>query len=77
MCAFPVLPYFSSRWDYSYGAWLRQWSGDAPISLFTQQQCPSPVWKSKLFTWAVYSFYISKYVEYLDTAWLVLKVRTT
>nr|AAL37626.1 long chain polyunsaturated fatty acid elongation enzyme [Isochrysis galbana]APW79686.1 elongation of fatty acids protein [synthetic construct] len=57
-------------WDYGTGAWLRRQTGDTPQPLF---QCPSPVWDSKLFTWTAKAFYYSKYVEYLDTAWLVLK----
>jgi hypothetical protein len=57
-------------WDYGAGAWLRRLTGDAPQPLF---QCPSSVWDSKLFTWTAKAFYYSKYVEYLDTAWLVLK----
>jgi len=57
-------------WDYGTGAWLRRLTGDTPQPLFT---CPSTVWESKLFTWTAKAFYYSKYVEYLDTAWLVLK----
>uniref|UniRef100_A0A7S0IZ45 Elongation of fatty acids protein n=1 Tax=Calcidiscus leptoporus TaxID=127549 RepID=A0A7S0IZ45_9EUKA len=61
-------------WDRGYGEWLRQLSGDsAYVQLFTQEQCPSPVWRSRLFVGSVYAFYYSKYVEYLDTAWMVLK----
>ena len=57
-------------WDYGSGEWLRRLTGDTPQPLF---QCPSRVWDSKLFVWTAKAFYYSKYVEYLDTAWLVLK----
>uniref|UniRef100_A0A7S4F008 Elongation of fatty acids protein n=1 Tax=Chrysotila carterae TaxID=13221 RepID=A0A7S4F008_CHRCT len=60
-------------WDRGYGAWLRELTGDVPAQLFTEAQDPSPVWGSKLFVWSVRAFYYSKYVEYLDTAWMVLK----
>ena len=59
-------------WDRGYGGWLRRLTGDEPIELFTAA-CPSPVWGSKLFVWSVKAFYYSKYVEYLDTAWMLLK----
>ena len=59
-------------WDYGYGGWLRALTGDEAVELYTDT-CPSPVWNSTLFVWAAKSFYYSKYVEYLDTAWLVLK----
>ena len=59
-------------WDYGYGGWLRALTGDKVVELYTNT-CPSPVWESTLFVWAAKSFYYSKYVEYLDTAWLVLK----
>jgi hypothetical protein len=59
-------------WDFGYGDWLRALSGDKVVELYTDA-CPSPVWDSKLFVWAAKSFYYSKYVEYLDTVWLVLK----
>merc|ERR1711892_575436 len=52
--------------------WLRALTGDKVVELYTNS-CPSPVWESTLFVWAAKSFYYSKYVEYLDTAWLVLK----
>lgn len=62
-------------WDRGYGDWLRELSGDKIAGTVTlyQDACPSPVFSSKLFMWAAWSFYFSKYVEYLDTAWLVLK----
>ena len=59
-------------WDYGYGGWLRALTGDQVVELYSNT-CPSPVWESTLFVWAAKSFYYSKYVEYLDTAWLVLK----
>ena len=59
-------------WDYGYGGWLRALTGDKVVELYTNT-CPSPVFDSRLFVWAATSFYYSKYVEYLDTAWLVLK----
>lgn len=51
---------------------LLEWAGDTPAPLYTDA-CPSPVYSSYLFTMAAKLFYYSKYVEYLDTAWLVLK----
>lgn len=57
-------------WDKGTGEWLRSLTGDSPQQLW---QCPSRVWDSKLFLWTAKAFYYSKYVEYLDTAWLVLK----
>ena len=59
-------------WDGGYGAWLRKLTGDTPVMLFTNQ-CPSPVFSSRLFLLAAHVFYWSKVVEFLDTAWLVLK----
>jgi len=59
-------------WDRGYGAALLRWAGDSPVPLYTDS-CPSPVFSSNLFTYAAWAFYYSKYVEYLDTAWLVLK----
>lgn len=59
-------------WDYGYGTRLREWAGDTPAPLYGNV-CPSPVFSSYLFTIAAKAFYYSKYVEYLDTAWLVLK----
>jgi hypothetical protein len=59
-------------WDRGYGASLLAWSGDTPAALYTDA-CPPPVFNSKLFMLAAKAFYYSKYVEYLDTAWLVLK----
>ena len=59
-------------WDRGYGAKLLEWSGDTPVALYGNV-CPSPVFSSKLFMLAAKSFYYSKYVEYLDTVWLVLK----
>merc|ERR1711865_714544 len=59
-------------WDRGYGAGLLKWAGDTPAALYTDA-CPSPVFKSYLFTMAAWAFYYSKYVEYLDTVWLVLK----
>jgi len=59
-------------WDRGYGKPLLDWAGDTPSELYTNS-CPSPVYNSKLFTYAAWAFYYSKYVEYLDTAWLVLK----
>lgn len=59
-------------WDRGYGKFLLEWSGDKPVALYTNQ-CPAPVFESKLFMMAIWAFYYSKYVEYLDTAWLVLK----
>jgi len=59
-------------WDRGYGAALLRWSGDVPATLYGDV-CPSPVFHNKLFMLAAKSFYYSKYVEYLDTAWLVLK----
>eukprot|EP00966_Prymnesium_polylepis_P301879 6974450-Prymnesium_polylepis.1 len=47
--------------------------GDVRPASRAQDSCPSPVFNSKLFVWAAWSFYYSKYFEYLDTAWLVLK----
>jgi hypothetical protein len=35
--------------------------------------CPSPIFRSRLFVAAGWAFYVSKYVEFADTAWLVLK----
>jgi len=59
-------------WDRGYGQWLRDLTGDKVVTLY-QDNCPSPVFESKIFVWVAWSFYYSKYVEYLDTAWLVLK----
>lgn len=59
-------------WDRGYGAALLAWAGDSPSPLYTDA-CPSPLYSSYLFTMAAKAFYWSKYVEYLDTAWLVLK----
>ena len=47
-------------------------SATPPSPLYTDS-CPSPLYSSYLFTTAAKAFYWSKYVEYLDTAWLVLK----
>ena len=59
-------------WDRGYGKPLLDWAGDSQVPLYTNA-CPSPVYGSKLFTVAAKLFYYSKYVEYLDTVWLVLK----
>jgi len=59
-------------WDRGYAQWVRDLTGDQVVTLY-QDACPSPLFSSKLFMWAAWSFYYSKYVEYLDTAWLVLK----
>lgn len=60
-------------WDHGYGDGLRRWAGDAaPAALYTNA-CPPPVFQSWLFVAAAKAFYYSKYVEYLDTIWLVLK----
>jgi len=59
-------------WDYGYGAPLLALTGDKPVALYTDT-CPSPLFSSKLFMFAMKGFYYSKYVEYLDTVWLVLK----
>jgi len=59
-------------WDFGYGEGLRRWAGDAPAALYTNA-CPPPVFQSWLFMAAAKAFYYSKYVEYLDTIWLVLK----
>ena len=59
-------------WDRGYGAPLLAWAGDKPAPLYGDT-CPAPVFSSKLFMLAAKSFYYSKYIEYLDTAWLVLK----
>jgi hypothetical protein len=77
MAVFSAACFFSTAtalgWDRGYGARLLAWSGDAhTVSLFTDA-CPSPVFGSKLFMLSARAFYYSKYVEYLDTVWLVLK----
>ena len=59
-------------WDRGYGAQLLAWAGDTPVALYTDA-CPPPIFGSKLFMLSAKAFYYSKYVEYLDTAWLVLK----
>ena len=59
-------------WDRGYGAGLLAYFGDSPAALYTDA-CPPPVFDSKLFMLAMKAFYYSKYFEYLDTAWLVLK----
>ena len=59
-------------WDRGYGAALLEWAGDTVSPLYTDT-CPPPLFKSKLFYYSAWAFYYSKYVEYLDTAWLVLK----
>jgi len=59
-------------WDRGYGKPLLDWAGDTPSELYTNS-CPSPVYSSYLFTMAAKAFYYSKYVEYLDTVWLVIK----
>ena len=60
-------------WDRGYGAGLLAWSGDTPLPALYTNTCPSKLFDSYLFTTAAWAFYYSKYVEYLDTAWLVLK----
>ena len=57
-------------WDRGTGAWLRNLTNDSVVHLY---RCPSEVWSSTLFVGAARAFYFSKYVEYLDTTWLVLK----
>lgn len=59
-------------WDRGYGQWLRDLTGDTIVTLY-QDTCPSSVFENKLFVSTAWSFYYSKYVEYLDTVWLVLK----
>jgi len=59
-------------WDRGYGAALLAWAGDTPVPLYGDT-CPPPVFNSYLFSTAGRLFYYSKYVEYLDTVWLVLK----
>jgi len=59
-------------WDRGYGQWLRDLTGDTVVSLY-QDKCPSTLFNSKLFMWAAWAFYYSKFVEFLDTVWLVLK----
>lgn len=60
-------------WDRGYGAGLLAWSGDTPLPALYTNTCPSKLFDSYLFRTAAWAFYYSKYVEYLDTAWLVLK----
>jgi len=59
-------------WDRGYGASLLAWAGDTVSPLY-KDNCPPPLFNSKLFYYAAWAFYYSNYVEYLDTAWLVLK----
>jgi hypothetical protein len=46
---------------------------DSPVSALYTEHCPSQLFENKLFYYAAYAFHYSKYVEYMDTAWLVLK----
>lgn len=41
--------------------------------LSPQNECPPRLFESKLFMYAAWGFYYSKFIEYLDTAWLILK----
>lgn len=59
--------------DYGYLQWLRDLTGQPITPLWTEEVCPSPLFDNKLFVGAAYAFHLSKYVEYMDTAWLVLK----
>lgn len=59
-------------WDYGLLQPLRDLTGDQVVSLYTGQ-CPSPVFSSRLFVYTAWAFYYSKYIEYMDTAWLVMK----
>jgi len=59
-------------WDQAHLQWLRDLTGDKVTPLM-QNTCPSPIFENKLFMAVAWSFYYSKYVEYLDTVWLVLK----
>lgn len=58
--------------DRGHLQWVRDLTGDSPVALY-QDVGPSPVFSSKLFYWSALLFHYSKYVEYMDTAWLVMK----
>lgn len=58
--------------DFGHLQWLRDLTGE-PITPLGTEVCPSPLFENKLFAVAATVFHYSKYVEYMDTAWLVLK----
>ena len=58
--------------DFGHLQWLRDLTGNSVAPLWTEV-CPSRLFENKLFTGAATAFHFSKYVEYMDTAWLVLK----
>lgn len=58
--------------DYGHLQWLRDASGDTVVPLFLDKG-PSVAFSSRLFRYSALAFHYSKYVEYMDTAWLVLK----
>merc|ERR1711865_1323164 len=67
LCTVAALGY-----DYGLLEWLRA-ATDSPITELYTNTCPSSVFSNKLFYYPAYAFHFSKYVEYLDTVWLVLK----
>lgn len=58
--------------DRGHLQWVRDLTGDEAVELY-QDVGPSPVFGSRLFYGSALLFHYSKYVEYMDTAWLVLK----
>lgn len=50
-----------------YGVWSYSWDTDAP-----QDTCYAPLMTDKLFLNLVWWFYISKYIEYADTWFLII-----
>lgn len=58
--------------DKGHLQWVRDLTGDSVVALY-QDVSPSPAFANKLFFWSALLFHYSKYVEYMDTAWLVLK----
>jgi hypothetical protein len=58
--------------DKGHLQWVRDLTGDEVVPLY-QDVGPSPAFSNKLFYWSALLFHYSKYVEYMDTAWLVMK----
>nr|ADN94476.1 delta-9 elongase [Rebecca salina] len=58
--------------DRGHLQFVRDLTGDSVVQLY-QDVSPSPAFANKLFRYSAVAFHYSKYVEYMDTAWLVLK----
>nr|ADN94475.1 delta-9 elongase [Pavlova pinguis] len=76
MCVFSLVCFICQLaalgYDMGYLQWVRDLTGDEIVPLY-QDVSPSPAFSNKLFKYSSIAFHYSKYVEYMDTAWLVMK----